>query len=188
MVCSGRTARMAAIYQLNLCNVILRGFVRQMEDDGKLLIGCIGMVYPEEPSPSNDGGGVEVLAVGRNVLEQPEYKDDLTGQHLDSGLVAAAIGKELDYFDSRDVWRFVPIAEARGVTGKDPVSVRWVHVNKGDNDQPDVRSRLVARQMRDAGDDAIFAPTPRLEALRTILSFAATQLPNQKPHCRDPHS
>ena len=56
--------------------------------------------------------------------------------------------------------------------------MRWVDVNKGDDLCPNVRSRLVARQIRQAGEDAIFAPTPPLEALRSVLSMAATDLPS----------
>ena len=77
------------------------------------------------------------------------------------------------------------MAESRRVTGKPPVTVRWVDVNKGDNMNPNVRSRLVARQIRQAGEDAIFAPTPPLEALRSILSMATTDFPGQPEHVRD---
>ena len=68
------------------------------------------------------------------------------------------------------------------------MTVRWVDVNKGDDQNPNVRSRLVARQIRNPGTDAIFAPTPPLEALRTALSLAATDLPGRQPRCRDPLS
>ena len=61
-------------------------------------------------------------------------------------------------------------------------------MNKGDNANPNVRSRLVARQIRQAGEDAIFAPTPPLEALRTILSIATTDFPGQPLHDRDGNS
>ena len=61
-------------------------------------------------------------------------------------------------------------------------------MNKGDDQAPNIRSRLVARQIRCPGTDAIFAPTPPLEALRTALSLAATDLPGRKPRCRDPLS
>ena len=37
-------------------------------------------------------------------------------------------------------------------------------------------------------DDAIFAPTPPLEALHSIISLAATDLPGRPLHARDPHS
>ena len=53
---------------------------------------------------------------------------------------------------------------------------------------PNVRSRLVARQIRQAGEEAIFAHTPPLEALRTVISLAATDMPGRAPHIRDPTS
>ena len=80
------------------------------------------------------------------------------------------------------------MGEARRVTGKPPITVRWVDVNKGDNTNPNVRSRLVARQIRQAGEDAIFAPTPPLEALRSILSLAMTDFPGRPQNVRDPTS
>ena len=43
-------------------------------------------------------------------------------------------------------------------------------------------SRLVARQIRQAGEDAIFAPTPPLESLRYILSLCASSQSGSKPH------
>ena len=81
-----------------------------------------------------------------------------------------------------------PISECLQLTGKAPVTVRWVDVNKGDDTNPNVRSRLVARQIRQAGEDAIFAPTPPLEALRSIISMAATDMPVRLLHVRDPES
>ena len=77
------------------------------------------------------------------------------------------------------------MGEARRVTGKPPITVRWVDVNKGDNENPNIRSRLVARQIRQAGEDAISAPTPPLEALRSILSLATTDFPGKPKHVRD---
>ena len=111
------------------------------------------------------------------------FKDDLTGQLLPPDLVKLARKKELEYFDGKLVWEKKPMSEARRVTGKPPVTVRWVDVNKGDNLNPNVRSRLVARQMRQAGEDAIFAPTPPLEALRSILSDCDYRLSRTAEAC-----
>ena len=72
--------------------------------------------------------------------------------------------------------------------GKAPISVRWVDVNKGDDDNPNYRSRLVAREIRRFGEEPIFAPTPPLESLRTILSLAMTDMPGRPKHVRDPVS
>ena len=86
------------------------------------------------------------------------------------------------------MWKLVPREESKKHTGKDPISVRWVHTNKGDDVAPNMRARLVAREMRNNGDEAIFAPTPPLETLRTVLSLAMTQLPGQEPICLEPTS
>ena len=67
-----------------------------------------------------------------------------------------------------------PISEAKKRMGRSPISVRWVETNKGDNEHPHIRSRLVAREICTAGQDAIFAPTPPLESFRMIFSMAST--------------
>ena len=55
------------------------------------------------------------------------------------------------------------------------ISVRWVDVNKGDALDTNYRSRLVGREFNIERDDALCASTPPLEALRLIVSYAATQ-------------
>ena len=82
-----------------------------------------------------------------NVASNAEFKDDLTGQPLDPKLVREARQKELDYFNSKGVWRIAPISECRRIMGRNPITVRWVDVKKGDDVNPNVRSRLVARQI-----------------------------------------
>ena len=158
---------MAAVYHFKLCRAILVGFRRQLQKDGICKDGFIGMMEKDlEPqqlsivSFTNNRG--EVLNIQTDNGEI--FKDDLTGQLLDPVLVRAARAKELEYFESKGVWRLRPAEEARQRTGKPPVTVRWVDVNKGDDINPNVRSRLVARQIRQAGEEAIFAPTPPLEA------------------------
>ena len=79
------------------------------------------------------------------VANAPVYRDDLTGQLLPPELVHAARKKELDYFEAKKVWEKKAVGEARRVTGRPPITVRWVDVNKGDNQNPNIRSRLVAR-------------------------------------------
>ena len=80
----------------------------------------------------------------------------------------AARRKELDDFETKNVWKEVSLEEAHRISDRAPITVRWVDVNKGDDDCPDIRSRLVARQIRGANEDPMFAPTPPLEALRRI--------------------
>ena len=71
--------------------------------------------------------------------------------------------KESDYFRSQGVWEIKTLNEARIKTGRRPISVWWVETSKGDDDNPNIRSRLVAREIRMAGQDAIFALIPPLE-------------------------
>ena len=50
---------------------------------------------------------------------------------------------------------------------------------QGDDRSPNIRSRLVAREIRHPGCESVFAPTPPLESLRTVLSLACTRLPGE---------
>ena len=51
---------------------------------------------------------------------------------------------------------------------------RWVDVDKGDASKPEYRSRLVAKEINTGYEEGLYASTPPLEALRWLLSEAAT--------------
>ena len=173
VACSGMTARRAAIFPLQLCRAILVGIRNQMKHDRRVddtMIGFHDVV--DEASPT-----AEVMKIDS---QNGPFFDDITGQPLNAELVRAARQKELEYFNSKGVWSTRPSDEAVRVTGRKPISVRWVDTNKGDDDCPNIRSRLVAREIRPAGVESIFAPTPPLEALRTVLSLATTKLPGDE--------
>ena len=55
------------------------------------------------------------------------------------------------------------------------IRTRWIDVNNGDEGAPDYRSRLVGKEFNDGADPSLFAATPPLEALRLIVSRAATE-------------
>ena len=114
--------------------------------------------------------------------------DDPTGQPLPDDLVLSGKRKELEYFKSKQFWEIVPESECRRITGRAPIGVRWVCTNKGDHANPNVRCRLVARQIRHPGTDSVFAPTPPLEALRTVISFAVTQYEGESKKTWAPES
>ena len=126
--------------------------------------------------------GIDRSAVKCGVLSMNRHErfvDDLTGNALPEDLCRAARATELEYFKSKEVWTARRISEALKRTGRPPITVRWVEVNKGDDLNPKIRSRLVAREIRMHGQDAIFAPTPPLGSLRMVLSHASTQLPGE---------
>ncbi len=182
-LCSGRHAREAAKYPRALCKAMLKGVRNQMVSDGLLKNGCFGLQAPD------DDGEVEKHMRGPAQGYSGAYRDDLTGQVLKDELAKAARAKELAFFHSRRVWLKVPKAHARAEGGRPPISVRWVDVNKGDDVQPNYRSRLVARQLKamDSSGQSFFAPAPPLEALRTVLSLAATSVGKRRPNW-DPES
>jgi len=196
---------MAAMYHFKLCKAILTGFRDQLRADGTYKDGFVGLMQAGQEREAMAVMSVQVAPevvddkvyrlkdkkgsiMNVQISSEVIYRDDLTGQVLDPDLVRKARAKELEYFEAKVVWEKRKMGEARRVTGKPPITVRWVDVNKGDNVNPNIRSRLVARQIRQAGEDAIFAPTPPLEALRSILSMATTDFPGRPLHVRDPTS
>ena len=104
-----------------------------------------------------------------------EAFDDTSGVQLDPDLVRKARQAEIEYFTKMGVYRKVPREKCYEQTGKAPIGVRWVDVNKQDNINPKYRSRLVAKHFKTgASNPEWYAATPPLEALRTIISIAAT--------------
>ena len=63
--------------------------------------------------------------------------------------VRAARKEEVNYTEGRRIWDLRPVEEYWRVTGKGPVSVRWVDTDKGYMTvELLVRSRLVARDFK----------------------------------------
>ena len=192
--CSGAVARQAQTYPSGLCRAILKGCRRQLVADGLVEAGVVGIQDRDAEAEEIQKRCEETLHEDferlLNVGSTPgaKYRDSLTGQPLRPELVREARAKELRYFESKRVWTKVKRAEAVARQGKAPITVKWIDINKGDDENPLYRSRLVAREVRKHGEASIFAPTPPLEALRTILSMAATDLPGCRQHCRDKES
>ena len=154
-----------------------KGLKQQLYLDGRVKMGCYGVqMADEEDHTIQQCFGPAQGYTGR-------FKDATTGQILKDDLVIDARRKELEYFCSKEVWIKVPATRARQVTGRPPISTKWVDVSKGDECEPNYRSRLVARQIkaRDFSGDTYFAPAPPLEALRTVLSLAATRIGDHQP-------
>ena len=98
---------------------------------------------------------------------------DVSGVDLDPDLMAKARMVELQFFDKMHVYDRVPRDHQRKHGGK-IIGTRWVDVNKGDSEKPDYRSRLVGQEFATHRDDSLYASTPPLEAMRLVLSHAAT--------------
>ena len=131
------------------------GCRRQFVDDGRIVVGVVGIQRSEENLSDKQlvtianmylDADVELRAAGTQA--DKSYVDSLTGQPLDPGLVAAARRKELEYFAAKRVLRKVPRADAMRFQGKPPITVKCIDVSKGDDETPNYRSRLVAREVR----------------------------------------
>ncbi len=98
-----------------------------------------------------------------------KYVDDMSKQVLKDSLVQEARATELLHFNSKGVWRKRPRSDASQKTGRSPITVRRVDVNKGDDIHTNYRSRLVAMQLKATytPGKSYFAPAPPLEALRS---------------------
>ena len=183
--CSAGVAKDAQVYGKELCRAMLRGMQDQLKELCMLQSGVMGI-----QSRAAQWEGNEIL-----IADDPRagfsgsFRDDLTGQILNDSLVAEARTKELEYFNKKMVWQKVDKVTTQRA-GHKLVSVRWVDVNKGDNSCPNYRSRLVARQLKahDKSGAIFFAPTPPLEALRTVLSRATTKRADQPKEYRDKSS
>ena len=77
---------------------------------------------------------IEALGLGGAPKEKhPKgHKGHITKQPQLDGRVDAARAKELEYFGPKGVWTQRPKTEAFAKTGRQPISARWVDVNKGD--------------------------------------------------------
>ncbi len=191
-----RVARQSQEYPVKLCKAILMGCKRQLIKDGSFTVGVVGLRPPgnacEEWDLEHQCMRLLNLEVEQAELLKADgggvFRDSITGQVLRSDLVRKAREEEMAYLVSKGVWEKVPRAEALRRQGKPPITVKWVDVNEGDDEHPKYRSRLVAREVRRAWEATVFSPTPPLEALRTVLSFAATDFEGRAKHVRDPTS
>ena len=108
-------------------------------------------------------------------VEFEEYAtDDVSGEMLDPKMVRKARMEEVDYIRKSNLYTKVPIQECIEKTGNKPIAVKWIDRNKQDAKNPLYRSRLVGKEFNTYNDITLYAATPPLEALRLIISLAAT--------------
>ena len=72
----------------------------------------------------------------------------MSGKPLDPELVYQARCEELQEFKRYEVYDKAPLEDCYRITGKPPIGIRWVDVNKGDEVNPNYRSRLVVKEIK----------------------------------------
>ena len=179
IVLEGGRTRAAQVHPPELCKEICRGIQEQIEVDrrGEFLIGIM--------DKHQRADGTQLLQAQKEL--QRHYKtfeeddevmleafDDVSGATLDPRKVQQARREEVEYVRQMGLYTKVPIIECRRGKGKNPITVRWIDVNKGDASNPNYRSRFVAREINTYKREDLFAAIPPLEAFKVIISFTAT--------------
>ena len=188
-------AKKAEEYPDELCRQICIGIKEQMAYDETLLCCTIPLNELQMSKVIGDAGcpvawkdeqheDTEDDAILKKELELLKAKDgiewaadDITGANLDPRLVKAARALEMAYFRSMGVYEKVPKSDA---IGHKLIKTRWIDVNKGDASSPEIRSRLVGKEYNDGVDPDLYASTPPLEAMRYLMSQAATSSDKQR--------
>jgi hypothetical protein len=92
-----------------------------------------------------------------------QFFDELSGEELDPKKSVEARLEELTFMKNISLYDEKDVEECWRVTGKAPISTKWVGKKKG----AEVRMRLVARDFKPRGERMrgdLFAATPPLEA------------------------
>ena len=110
------------------------------------------------------------LARYRMLYGDCDFVDDVSGSPLERESVLKARLLEMEFFRKLKVYTKVKRQSWMRV-----ISTKWIDVNKGDAAAPDMRSRLVGRELNLSKRDDLFAGTPPLESLRFILSMCASR-------------
>ena len=82
--------------------------------------------------------------------------DDITAQPLNPELCRILRKKDPDYFHSKGVWSMRPIQEAWKKTGRPPISVGYVEVNKSGDGKSNDRMLFVAIEITIASEDSFW--------------------------------
>ena len=101
--------------------------------------------------------------------------DEVTGVTLFRNDVAKAQMEEMKRCEKFQAFEEVTDETCVLRTGRKPISCRWRDINKSDSERVEVRSRLVAREINQKGNDSYFTGTPPVSLMRYVISRAATQ-------------
>ena len=116
----------------------------------------------------------------RSLYGDGYFIDDVKGGRLDKEQVIQARQLEMAFFRDMGVYRKMPRSHLP--PGARTITTKWVDTNKGTDEEPNYRSRLVGREIKTDERPDLFAATPPLESLRYVLSLCASTQWNNRPH------
>ena len=123
----------------------------------------------------------EVMAVEYEPETWKRYWDDMSGKELKADLVEAARAEEIATVKKMHVWVKVDREQCFRETGRPPIKLRWVDVNKGDCSKPNYRSRIVAKEIKTHNRPDLFAATPPIENIKYLISRVASSQRGGRP-------
>ena len=170
-------AKKCQVYPAEFCKAVCAGLAAQKKLRN---IGMVAMPLMSVDEMIDAAKGVNEGNPSEALHEQIDYADveafdDLTGARLDPDMMRTARKDEIAYFRARQVYEKVATQECWDVTGKAPIATRWVDINKGDEANPNYRSRLVAKEFKTNDRPDLFAATPPSECLRLMISRMASR-------------
>jgi hypothetical protein len=134
----GSRASACERYPPKLVLAVLRALRSQRMLDGTVGALEVGLTV-EEP---------DVLTTAAAGGVHKDVWDRISGQLMDGERVHKAREEEMVYMRMLKVFEYATLDEAREATGRAPISVDWVDVDKGDDSRPEYRSRLVAQETK----------------------------------------
>ena len=158
----GGRAQHCAAYPPKLVIAVLHALRRELRDAGRLDSMEAGGPTVEEEPPER---------------AWQEFYDEVSGDALDPKAVREARELEVEYMHKLKVYTASTWEEMKEA-GCNLVPTRWLDINKGDDKEVIIRSRLVAQETKnrssiEKGDiAATFAATPPLESVRMLISVA----------------
>ena len=163
-------ASAAQVYPKGLCRAIVRGTRKQLRADRGNLVS---MKCQDDES--------EVMAVEYEPETWKRYWDDMSGKELKADLVETAREEEIATVKKMHVWVKVDREQCFRETGRPPIKLRWVDVNKGDCSKPNYRSRIVAKEIKTHNRPDLFAATPPIENIKYLISRVASSQRGGRP-------
>ena len=109
-----------------------------------------------------------------------EFVDDCNrGERPNRQAVIRARMEELEFFKMK-VYRKVKRKDALA-SGSKLISTKWVDTNKGTNECPNIRCRLVGREIRRSKKSEYITATPPLEVTKILLADCVNSQNSRKP-------
>ena len=113
-------------------------------------------------------------AILKHAVVDMTYHDENTGEVLDQRLVREGEEEELSRFKKMGVYGYVDRQDAVNDPEGVFVNVKWVRVNKGTKQRPQIKCRLVAQELAyGVRMDELYANTPSLSCVKLAMLFAA---------------